>query len=385
MSPEQLSQERRRGRFAAVAAIVSGLAFVAGAIWYQAVNADAPDGKNEDADVLRYFDRHGSEYLGASILQAFGIAAAGRGRGAPLPRCQGAQPRPAVRRAGGGRLRPGRVRRQHDDARRHLHDPGRRLRRPRGSDRSAVADDLLDTPVLDVANVLGLTGVLALGFWLVKGSLDAMRIGLLTRFMGVLGIALGPALVLGFGLLVLPLLAGRPGRAVPRPLAARHAAGLDHRQGGAVAQRQGMRRRDEPPPADAGGGRNGEVDAVGPGVRKPGTEPGDAETSRRAANRPSGKEIGPGHGGTRGRSLRPRDAQGPAAKWQLQACCVTAVKLDCLVAVAHVHTPPESRSGRTITTTRRAPGRRSSPCNETAQRKRGPIGPFSILKSLVCI
>ena len=50
MSPEQLSEERRRGLFAAVAAIVSGLAFVAGAIWYQAVNADAPDGKNEDAD-----------------------------------------------------------------------------------------------------------------------------------------------------------------------------------------------------------------------------------------------------------------------------------------------------------------------------------------------
>ena len=56
-----------------------------------------------------------------------------------------------------------------------------------------------------MANALGLTGVLALGFWLVKGSLDAMRVGLLTRFMGVMGIALGPALVLGFGLLVLPL------------------------------------------------------------------------------------------------------------------------------------------------------------------------------------
>ncbi len=69
----------------------------------------------------------------------------------------------------------------------------------------AAADDLLDTPALDIANGLGLTGVLALGFWLVKGSLDAMRIGLLTRFMGIMGIALGPALVLGFGLLVMPL------------------------------------------------------------------------------------------------------------------------------------------------------------------------------------
>src|SRR5687768_2719821 len=72
MTPEQLSSERRRGRIAALAAIAAGLAFGAGAFWYQVVNADAPDGK-DDAAVLSYFDRHGSEYLGASILQVVGM------------------------------------------------------------------------------------------------------------------------------------------------------------------------------------------------------------------------------------------------------------------------------------------------------------------------
>ena len=73
MTPEELSSERRRGRIAGAAAIASGLAFAAGATWYQVINADAPSGKNDDADVLRYFDRHSGEYLGASIVQVIGM------------------------------------------------------------------------------------------------------------------------------------------------------------------------------------------------------------------------------------------------------------------------------------------------------------------------
>ena len=273
MSPEQLSEERRRGRFAAVAAMVSGLAFVAGAIWYQAVNADAPDGNDEDAAVLRYFDDHGSAYLGASILQAVGIlllvvvavhlyrAAKQRNPSQQSVVLVMGVYGPAAF-AASTLLRAVTYTILADDF------VGGSVQSER------AADDLLDTPVLDVANVLGLTGVLALGFWLVKGSLDAMRIGLLTRFMGVLGIALGPALVLGFGLLVLPLWLvalgvlflgrwprGTPpawttGRAIPWP-------------GSGDA-----RPSDEaPPPAQLDAGRNGEVDAVGPGARKPGTEP----------------------------------------------------------------------------------------------------------------
>jgi hypothetical protein len=271
MSPEQLSQERRRGLFAAVAAMVSGLAFVVGAIWYQVVNADAPDGKNEDADVLRYFDRHGSEYLGSSILQAVGIlllvvVAVHLYRAAKDRNPDQQSLVLVVGVYGPAAFAASTLTRAvtytilADDF------AGRAVQTER------VADDLLGTPILDVANALGLTGVLALGFWLVKGSLDAMRVGLLTRFMGVMGIALGPALVLGFGLLVLPLwlialgvlFLGRWPRGTPPAWITGRAEPWASR---ADAQPPG-----EPPPEALNGGRDGEVDAIGPGVRKPGPE-----------------------------------------------------------------------------------------------------------------
>jgi hypothetical protein len=271
MSPEQLSQERRRGLFAAVAALVSGLAFVAGAIWYQAVNADAPDGDNEDADVLRYFDRNGSEYLASSILQAVGIlllvvVAVHLYRAAKDRNPDQQSLVLVVGVYGPAAFAASTLTRAvtytilADDF------AGRAVQTER------VADDLLGTPALDVANALGLTGVLALGFWLVKGSLDAMRVGLLTRLMGVMGIALGPALVLGFGLLVLPLwlvalgvlFLGRWPRGMPPAWITGRAEPWQSR---VEAQPRG-----EPPPAALNGGRDGEVDPIGPGVRKPGAE-----------------------------------------------------------------------------------------------------------------
>lgn len=275
MSPEQLSDERRRGVFAAVAAMVSGLAFVAGAIWYQAVNADAPDGNDEDAALLTYFDRHGGEYLGASILQAVGIVLLVvvavhlyRAAKARNPDQQSVVLVVGVYGplafAASTLLRAVTFTILADDF------AGRAVQQQT----ERAADDLLDTPALDVANVLGLTGVLGLGFWLVKGSLDAMRIGLLTRFMGVLGIALGPALVLGFGLLILPLwlvalgvlFLGRWPRGMPPAWVTGRAE--PWQSGGGAAPSEAL------PQRDTDGGRNGEVDAVGPGVRKPGSEPG---------------------------------------------------------------------------------------------------------------
>ena len=274
MSPEQLSQERRRGLFAAVAAMVSGVVFVAGAIWYQAVNADAPDGKNDDADTLRYFDRHGSEYLGASILQAVGIlllvvvavhlyrAAKDRNPDQSMLVLLVGVYGP-VAFAASTLIRAITFSIVSDDF------AGRAL--PLQTERAA--DDLRDSPALDIANGLGLTGVLALGFWLIKGSLDAMRIGLLTRFMGIMGIALGPALVLGFGLLVMPLwlvalgvlFLGRWPRGMPPAWVTGRAEPW--------ASGEDLPPDEETPAVDAGGGRNGEVDAIGPGVHKPGTGP----------------------------------------------------------------------------------------------------------------
>ena len=68
-----------------------------------------------------------------------------------------------------------------------------------------AADEAFDDPALLIPQYVGISAVLALAFWLVKGSLDAMRVGLLNRFMGIVGIALGPAFVLGFGSLILPV------------------------------------------------------------------------------------------------------------------------------------------------------------------------------------
>ena len=273
MTPERLAGERRRGRFAAAAAFGSGIAFAVGAFWYQAINADAPDG-DRDAAVLRYFDRHGGEYLGASLLQALGILLlivvavhlyrATKDRNpdqSPIVLMMGVYGPAAF--AASTTLRAITLTVLADDF------AGRAVQTER------AAEGLLDTPVLVVGTILGLTGVLALGFWLVKGSLDAMRLGLLTRFMGVLGIALGPALVLGFGLLVMPLwlfalgvlFAGYWPRGVPPAWRSGRAEPWQGPQGAAPPV-------DPAAPAGAGGaGRNGEVEAVGPGVRKPGSEP----------------------------------------------------------------------------------------------------------------
>src|ERR671934_143337 len=49
-----------------------------------------------------------------------------------------------------------------------------------------------------IAGLVTTVGSLVLAAWFVLGSLHAMRVGLLTRFMGVLGIVIGP------GLLILP-------------------------------------------------------------------------------------------------------------------------------------------------------------------------------------
>jgi hypothetical protein len=60
---------------------------------------------------------------------------------------------------------------------------------------SAAADALTQSPYL-LGQVLAQAGALALGFGLVITALNAMRAGLLTRFMGILGIIVGVTFVL---------------------------------------------------------------------------------------------------------------------------------------------------------------------------------------------
>jgi F0F1-type ATP synthase membrane subunit c/vacuolar-type H+-ATPase subunit K len=64
---------------------------------------------------------------------------------------------------------------------------------------SDAAGDVLQSPVVVAALLLRQLGVFALGFAFVLLALNAMRVGLLTRFMGVLGIIVGVLFIIPLG------------------------------------------------------------------------------------------------------------------------------------------------------------------------------------------
>jgi MFS family permease len=64
---------------------------------------------------------------------------------------------------------------------------------------SSAARDVLQGPVIVAALVLRQVGVFALGFAFVLLALNGMRVGLLTRFMGVLGIIVGVLFIIPIG------------------------------------------------------------------------------------------------------------------------------------------------------------------------------------------
>jgi len=270
MSPDELARERHFGRIAAVAAVVSGIALYGGILWAQLAYSDAPDNK---ADRLRYFDRHAGEILASAVIQAVGMLLLAVVALHLYRAVKARKPDEPLVVAVMGVYGPvGMALITVAQAVALTIIAGDFADRP--SQTLAAAEDALKDPALLIPRYIGISAALALAFWLVKGSLDAMRVGLLTRFMGVFGIALGPAFVLQFGSLILPvwlialgaLFAGRwpgglppaweSGEASPLPSAKeRRAAAADAAEAA------------EP-------GRNGEVDPVGPGVRGAGRRRG---------------------------------------------------------------------------------------------------------------
>ena len=61
---------------------------------------------------------------------------------------------------------------------------------------NADARDALNSPIVNVGLILYTAGTLALGFAFVLICINAMRVGLLTRFMGILGVIVGATFVL---------------------------------------------------------------------------------------------------------------------------------------------------------------------------------------------
>jgi hypothetical protein len=283
VSPEQIAEERRRGRLAGLAAVGAALSFAGGGFWYQAINGDSPSG-NSPA-LLRFFDRHSGELIGASVLQSLGMVLLVfaalhlyNATKARYPKETGVVQVMAI--YGPLAFAVSTVVRAIVISVSSADFVGRDFQT------IDAADDIFQGPILIATTVLGFSGVIGLAYWLVKGCLDAMRTGILTRFLGVLGIAIGPALVLGFGTVVLPfwlLLLGAlflclwptglppawdEGRAIPW---------VSSREAIQGALGEGIE-----------AGRNGEVEAVGPGVRTPEAPAGpadEAEGGRRKRKR----------------------------------------------------------------------------------------------------
>jgi hypothetical protein len=134
-----------------------------------------------------------------------------------------------------------------------------------------AANDITATGLTVFATILGLPGALALALALVFVSLNAMRTGLLTRFMGVLGIITGVLQILPFGgplpvvqcfwLLTLAVLfagqwpggvppAWRSGKAEPWPSSAQ----IREQRAKAAAERRGETYEPAPEPEPVGAG-----------------------------------------------------------------------------------------------------------------------------------
>ncbi len=149
----------------------------------------------------------------------------------------------------------------------------------------AEAHDVLTSPVLAVGQYLGLAAALALGFAYVMTSLYAMRVGLLTRFMGYIGIFAGvlsviaaggqASLIQAFWLLALAaLFLGR----WPSGMPPAWGSGRDE----PWPTMQELRERRESGVATAGGGgRTAGTAAAPPAVPAPGREPGAVRRKRK--------------------------------------------------------------------------------------------------------
>jgi hypothetical protein len=272
MTPEQIADERRQGRRAAVAAVAASILSLIAAIWAQALSADAPE-RNTPA-LLRYFDGHIGELIGSSALRGLALLLllpvtlhlwrATKARRPEEPQVVLVTGLYGPAAAGIGTIvvaialaiaASGFVDREFQTL--------------------GAADDAFDT--VRVIGLLSFSGTLALAFWFVKGSLDAMRVGLLNRLTGIVGVMIGPGIVIfavpfwfllsawllavaaifvGLSLRELPP-AWEAGKAVTAPSPRERLGALD----------DGLRTTP-----------NGEVEAVGPGVRRPDPDEGPRAT-----------------------------------------------------------------------------------------------------------
>jgi uncharacterized protein DUF4386 len=274
MTEAEKAEEDRRGRVAGPAAIAAAILFPAGLVWGIAVNNDRPDG---DAAELGFADEHAAELVTAAALRSVALLLLAVVT-VHLYRATLAR-KPDLNRVvvvtglfGTIAFALGNLAYELFFAIAGADFSGREFASAAAANKEAK--DLFDSPARIIAGSVTSAGSLALAFWFVIGSLNAMRVGLLTRFMGVLGIIIGPGLlilppipfVMTFWLIALGLLfLGRWPRALPPAWETGEAIPWPKPGEPETATTTA------PEPAAS---QNGEVNPVGPGVRKPEPEAG---------------------------------------------------------------------------------------------------------------
>jgi hypothetical protein len=270
MTPAELADERRRGRLAGPAAIAAGILLPAGLVWWLAITADRPE--RDDKELL-FVDHHATGLLLAGGVRSVALLflapaavhlyRATRARKPDLNRIVlvTAVVGTIVFAIGNLVYNIAYVAAAADFAGGQSHD-------------LQTAKDLLDDPAQIVPSAVTSAGGLALAAWFVIGSLNAMRVGLLTRFMGILGVVIGPGLlilppipfVMTFWLIAVGLIFLRrwPGNLPPA-----------WESGEAIPWPKPGETDDAATPEPIAT-PNGEVNPVGPGVRKAEEEAGAA-------------------------------------------------------------------------------------------------------------
>lgn len=201
---EQLAWEERAGTPAAVAAFGVALLTVAAGLYLPAALSSNPDG---DYELLRAADTESSDFIVSAVLQSLGfllvipvmlyLYRAARYRHPQL------RPSAAVLLVlGAVTLAVATVLGQLE----RIDIAGSFFpEHARGSDLDEVATDYVKDEYSRALQGFTLGGSIALGVGLGMTALNAMRAGLLSRFMGVLGIFVGVLLVIPLGVQILQL------------------------------------------------------------------------------------------------------------------------------------------------------------------------------------
>ena len=214
-SEDQLAWEARQRNPAAIAAAVAALFIFAGTVWRALTLSDLPrngllealgraaqDGpvgelESLRVDTLSFYDDHALEVLASSVVVAIGYVALGwaltylavatRARRPEFPKWLVYVPLAAATlQALASALSALATNIAISDF-------------LSGSRTVEEAQDVTTSGLGVFASLLGLPGALGLALSLAMISLNAMRVGLLTRFMGVLGIITGALQILPFG------------------------------------------------------------------------------------------------------------------------------------------------------------------------------------------